>query len=75
MKIWKAKAFTYCLFGRYNLLPVRKWMPEKIARVQATIYVTTHLSIAPFLAALQIQQEKTPVTSMYALKTSWPNAS
>ena len=22
-------------------------MPEKIARVQATIYVTTHLSIAP----------------------------
>ena len=28
-------------------------MPEKIARVQATIYVTTHLSIAP-----KIQQEK-----------------
>ena len=29
-------------------------MPEKIARVQATIYVTTHLSIAPLS---KIQQD------------------
>ena len=28
-------------------------MPEKIARVQATIYVTTHLSIALAAAAAQ----------------------
>jgi hypothetical protein len=47
----KAKAFKYCLLGRYNLLPVRICMPEKIARVQATIYVTTHLSIALAAAA------------------------
>ena len=39
-------------------------MPEKIARVQATIYVTTHLSIAP-----KIQQDSE--TRQY---TSWPNA-
>ena len=32
-------------------------MPEKIARVQATIYVTTHLSIA--LAAAAAAQTKT----------------